>query len=84
MSKKIESMYHNIILVELLIGGTQCTYVTKNRLRSRRVHLKTSHVLVIMKKLESLGFVSSVKSGLGYSWTLTPQGRKEAKELSDM
>lgn len=81
MRKKTVDAYRNLILVELLTGGTQCTYVAKNRLRSKGVYLETRQVLIVMKRLENLGFVTSDKGGLGYSWTLTAEGREKAKSL---
>ena len=81
MANKIEDSHHDAVLTELLNGGTQCTYVTKNRLWSRMIAIKTSHVLMIMKKLETLGFVKSNISGLGYVWTLTESGREKAEGL---
>lgn len=66
--------HRNDCAIELLKIHYAHTYVIANRLRMRKVFVKTSDVLANMKQLEKDGYAKSTKEGLGYRWSLTDEG----------
>ena len=66
--------HRNDCVIELLKIHYAHTYVIANRLRMRKVFVKTSDVLANMKQLEKDGYAKSIKEGLGYRWSLTEDG----------
>lgn len=74
IERSINIRHNDKCLQALYNSGATSTAVIRNFIDSKR-ELKTSHVLANMRVLESNGYVSSEKTGSGYHWMLTKQGR---------
>ena len=61
----------------LISQGATYTYIIKNhiQLKTGRV-IQTNHILINLKQLQKDGYVKGEKSGLGWHWNLTKEGRE--------